>query len=167
MGKVVPLKLAILFFGVWIKEAYFLKSIQKTPFWKLCFHCMISFSRSSSIHCIKYARIRVFTDCVLPHKVRIYDSVLIRENTCQWKLVFSHISCSDFLGMLSWKTKTFIIANRFLKPWINLQKKNFVFTDVVWYLYVVKLKNMRSKHQKCSIIQGVLRNIAKFTGKDL
>ena len=30
-----------------------------------------------------------------PYKDRIWDSVLIRENTGQWKPVFSHILCSD------------------------------------------------------------------------
>ena len=35
------------------------------------------------LHCIKYARIRVFTDCILPYKDKIYDFVLIRENTSQ------------------------------------------------------------------------------------
>ena len=46
-------------------------------------------------HCIKYARIPVFTD---PYS-SVY-SVLIRENTGQWKSVFSHILCSE-------KAKTF------------------------------------------------------------
>ena len=33
------------------------------------------------IHYVKYARIRIFTDRILPYKDRITDSVLIRENT--------------------------------------------------------------------------------------
>ena len=43
---------------------------------------------------------------ILPYKDRIYDSVLIRENTGQWKPVFLHILCSDSLlgseGELFW-----------------------------------------------------------------
>ena len=35
---------------------------------------------------------------ILPYKDRIYDSVLIRENTGQWKPVFSHILCSDIVS---------------------------------------------------------------------
>ena len=34
------------------------------------------------IHCLKYARIRVSNE---PHSHRIYNSVLIRKNTGQWK----------------------------------------------------------------------------------
>ena len=32
---------------------------------------------------------------ILPDKDKIYDFVLIRESTAQWKPVFSHIICSD------------------------------------------------------------------------
>ena len=32
---------------------------------------------------------------ILPYRDRIVDSVLIRENTGQWKPVFSHILCSE------------------------------------------------------------------------
>ena len=42
-------------------------------------------------HCIKYERIRVFTDCILPYNDKIYDFVLILENTGQLKPVFLHI----------------------------------------------------------------------------
>ena len=42
-------------------------------------------------HCIKYARIRVLTDGILPYVDKIYDFVLIRENAGQWKPVSSHI----------------------------------------------------------------------------
>ena len=33
-------------------------------------------------------------NCIFPYKDRTVDSVLIRENTGQWKPVFSHILCS-------------------------------------------------------------------------
>ena len=36
--------------------------------------------------------------CILPYKDRIYDFVLIRENTGNWKPVFLHIlCCTDFI----------------------------------------------------------------------
>ena len=34
---------------------------------------------------------------ILPYKYKIYDFVLIRENTGQWKPVFQHILCSFLL----------------------------------------------------------------------
>ena len=32
---------------------------------------------------------------ILPYKDEIYDFVLTRENTGQWKYIFSHILCSE------------------------------------------------------------------------
>ena len=37
---------------------------------------------------------------ILLYKERIVDSVLIRENTGQWKPVFSHVLCSDGLQQI-------------------------------------------------------------------
>ena len=34
---------------------------------------------------------------ILPYKDKIYDFVYIRENTGQWKSVFSHVLCSGML----------------------------------------------------------------------
>ena len=52
--------------------------------------------------------------CILPHKDRIYDSVIIRENTGQWKPVFSHILCSVnvsiVLLLFKLDTKQYVIA---------------------------------------------------------
>ena len=45
----------------------------------------------------KYARIRVFTDPDSPVEGQNRRSVLIRENTGQWKPTFSHTSCSAVL----------------------------------------------------------------------
>ena len=50
--------------------------------------------KNQSFHCIKYARIRVFSDRILPYKDKIYDFIYIRKNTGHWKPVFSHILCS-------------------------------------------------------------------------
>ena len=48
-----------------------------------------------SSHCAKYARLLVFnSDLYSLNKDRVYNSVLIRENLCQWKHVFSHIWCN-------------------------------------------------------------------------
>ena len=44
-------------------------------------------------HYLKYARIRVFTDPIFP----VYDFALIRENTGDWKFLFSHILRSGIL----------------------------------------------------------------------
>ena len=58
--------------------------------------------RRQGRHYVKHVRIRVFTDPYSPtlnrillYNDRIYESVLIRENTCQRKRVFSHTVCSD------------------------------------------------------------------------
>ena len=42
---------------------------------------------------------------VLPYKGRIVDSVLMLENTDQWKPVFSHVLCSKIVDFQSklWK----------------------------------------------------------------
>ena len=46
-----------------------------------------------------------------------------------------------------------------LKRTCNFIRKRFQYCEVY--------KNTRSSHQRCSIIKGVLRNVAKFTGKHL
>ena len=45
-------------------------------------------------HCIKYARIGFSLTVILPYKDKIYDFVLIEENSRQWKPVFPLILCS-------------------------------------------------------------------------
>ena len=48
------------------------------------------------MHCINYARIRVFICRILPHKDRIYDCVSLYRRIWFVKVVFSHILYSDF-----------------------------------------------------------------------
>ena len=47
-------------------------------------------------HCLKYARIRDFTEPIFRYKDRIVDSVLIWENTGQWKSILWHFLRSVF-----------------------------------------------------------------------
>ena len=62
---------------------------------KFIFKSLFQFTRiTNGYHYIKYARIRVFTDRYSPVKDRIIDSAYIRENTGQWKPIFSHILCN-------------------------------------------------------------------------
>ena len=51
--------------------------------YKLIFHVLATFCTCFWVylHFIKYARIWVFTDRILPYKDKIYDFVLVRENT--------------------------------------------------------------------------------------
>ena len=48
-------------------------------------------SNKNSTCCINYAKIRVSLNRIFPYKDRIYDSVLIRENTSQRKPISWHI----------------------------------------------------------------------------
>ena len=88
---------------------------------------------------------------VLPYKNRIYESVLIRENTGLWKPVFSHILCSVRNWVSTSKTCKAVTAQKmkfsikdffskcdqscsFLRIWSHLPKKslmeNFIFCAV-------------------------------------
>ena len=40
-------------------------------------------------------------------------------------------------------------------------------SDVCFWFKLKRLQRIRSSHQRCFIIKGVLRNFAKFTGKEL
>ena len=42
------------------------------------------------MHCVKYAKIRVFAPRAFPYKDKIVDSDYLRERKGQWKPVFSH-----------------------------------------------------------------------------
>ena len=105
------------------------------------------------MHCIKYSRVRVFTDPHSPverHNRRFcpyageYELVLIRENTSQWKPVFSHILCSViFEGSY---------ACTQLSQWAAPLDKQWTF---------------RSSHRSCSVKKDALKSFAKFTGKHL
>ena len=50
----------------------------------------------NNCHCVKIPDYRFSLTRIFPHKIRIYDSVLIRENKSQRKPVFWHTSCSVF-----------------------------------------------------------------------
>ena len=72
--------------------------------YNMCILWILSNIFDEIFHYIKYAKIRVFTD---PH------SVLMRENTGQWKSVLSHILCSVFAKMVNvtiFAKKIFIIG---------------------------------------------------------
>lgn len=51
-----------------------------------------------NVHSVKYARIRFPPNRICLNMNRIIDSALIWENRGQ-RIVFSHILCSDFLGI--------------------------------------------------------------------
>ena len=55
-----------------------------------------SFSNHLPLRCVKYARIGIILARTFPYKDRIYDFVLIRENTSERKLVFWHILHNAF-----------------------------------------------------------------------
>ena len=63
-------------------------------------------------HCIKYGRIRFFTDSYL-------DSVLLRENAGQWKPVFSHILCSVCLEADSSSLNSKILWKNYLTKFLK------------------------------------------------
>ena len=42
---------------------------------------------------------------ILPYKDKIVDFVFIRENTCHWKLAFSHILCNESLIKVAGKER--------------------------------------------------------------
>ena len=58
---------------------------------------------------------------ILPYKDKIYNFVLTRENTGQWKPVFSHILCSDIFNSFHyskwscWKHKKKLFAMKVYK----------------------------------------------------
>lgn len=60
--------------------------------YNMCILWILSNIFDGIFHCIKYAKMRVFTD---PH------SVLMREITGQWKSVLSHILCSVFAKIVN------------------------------------------------------------------
>ena len=49
----------------------------------------------------------------------------------------------------------------------KLLSSNFVLCYSYPFIVLYPYRNFRSSHQRCSIIKGVLRNFAKFTGKHL
>ena len=70
--------------------------------------------------------------CILPYKDRIYNYVLIRENTGQWTPVFSHILCSNKLYIFHTHSCVIIIIISLISPllelidgkfWINTTQK--------------------------------------------
>ena len=77
------------------KKTSLIKDKARQIFWNflICKLCIYGLILETS-HCIKYARIWVFTKPILQFTDRIYDSVLIQENTGQWEPVFSHVSCN-------------------------------------------------------------------------
>ena len=70
--------------------------------------------------------------CILPYKDRIYNYVLIREKTGQWKPVFSHILYSNKLYIFHTHSCVIIIIISLISPllelidgkfWINTTQK--------------------------------------------
>lgn len=60
-------------------------------------------------HCVNYARMRVFPDLYLPYKNKIYDSILIQENTGLRKPAFWHVLHSHFLeAFKNWVRKQIV-----------------------------------------------------------
>ena len=70
-------------------------------------------------HCVKYARIRIFSPGIFLYKDRIVDSVVTRENTSKGKPVFSH-NLRNEIG------KKFQIKFLFLGDWFHIPSKSFL-----------------------------------------
>ena len=56
---------------------------------------------------------------IFPYKDRIYNSVLIRENTGQWKPVFLHILCNGFLMKTETVMATLVTSPQHSYGWRN------------------------------------------------
>ena len=78
---------------------------------------------------------------ILPYKDKIYDSVLVRENTGQWKAVFSHILRSENTsGQLLLKLHSISYVNSSQSiTGVLLEKRNLVGQSGKEGLNVVKV----------------------------
>ena len=80
---------------------------------------------------------------ILPYVDRIYDSVLIRENTGQWKPVFPHILCSACRKTFWSKCFLILISNTSWQPY-------FVLLNILVLCYYIKRTSPRRDfHPKC------------------
>ena len=64
--------------------------------------------------------------CILPYIDRIVDSVFIRENTGQWKSIFSHIWCTEYFFNFPHFQQRHNIFLIFLNP-------NITFVTIPWW----------------------------------
>lgn len=62
-------------------------------------------------HCIKYARMWLFIDHVLPYKNKIVDYVPVRENTPQWEPAFSRTLCCKRFMTKYYLFKNFLVQS--------------------------------------------------------
>ena len=100
-----------------IKSNYFIDSKRDG----VCLYYKIFFDRMfSAYHCVKYARIQVFSDPYFPVFSRIRTESSIRENTGQRKSVFWHILRKV------WSSKGFITVMR-----SSLSQNNFCFEKIL------------------------------------
>ena len=111
--------------------------------------------RTKHVHCIKYARIRVFTG---PYSPVQGDSVLIRRNTGQWKPIFSHILCSGrLIKSVTLKQPFRGMLNSSCCESIHIQQ----------HFCIILHMNFKNQLPEVFYKKAVPKNFATFTGKHL
>ena len=99
---------------------------------------------------------------ILPYKNKIYDFVLIRENTVQWKPVFSHVQC---IGSFSAQHFLVSILEKSKPATNNGRSFGALFTDLLkvsaFLLHefmIAKVKYIRVNMSTLQFVHSYLKN---------